>query len=295
MIGSDCFCGINNVLLNRKIYAYVVTLVMRFGPAGYPSSSKNPEDALNIIQKMGLDALEMEFVRGVKMSEAKARDIGKMAANRGIRLSAHAPYYVSFNSDNDETRKKSIDWVMDTVRVAHYLGAYIIVIHAASYGKMPETATDSVITGLTKCREMMDDEDITDVILGVETMGKIGTWGTLKEISQVMDSVSGTRPVLDVAHVHARYQGHLRTEKDMKGLMDEFFALSGDIAHFHISCIKYGDKGEISHLPLNEKEPDMSLLANVLSECNKDCTFICESPLQERDAVVFKDMFSHHS
>ncbi|MFA6709920.1 MAG: TIM barrel protein [Candidatus Methanomethylophilaceae archaeon] len=268
---------------------------MRFGPAGYPSSSKNPEDALNIVRELGLDALEIEFVRGVRMSEAKARDIGEMAVERDIRLSAHAPYYISFNSDNAETRQKSIAWVMDTVRAANNLGAYIVVIHAASYGKTPGTATDAVIDGLTKCREMMDDEGIDDVILGVETMGKTGVWGTLREISKVMDSVPGTRPVLDVAHVHARYQGFLKTEKDMRDLVDEFLALSGDIAHFHISCIRYGDKGEISHLPLSAKEPDMSLLANVLSEYDNDCTFVCESPLQERDAVVFRDMFHPRS
>jgi deoxyribonuclease-4 len=264
---------------------------MRFGPAGYPPGSKSPEDALNTIRAMGLDALEMEFVRGVRLSEEKAKEIGKMAADRDIRLSAHAPYFVSFNSDKEETREKSVGLVMDTVRAAHNLGAYIIVIHAASYGKSPETATASVITGLSKCREMMDDEGINDVILGVETMGKKGTWGTMKEISKVMDDVQGAHPVLDVAHVHARDGGWLRTEKDMRQLTDEFFGLSGDIAHFHISCIKYGDKGEISHLPLEAKDPDMQLLANVLSDSKKDCTFVCESPLQERDAAVFRDMF----
>lgn len=264
---------------------------MRFGPAGYPPDSKTPLDALNKIRDLGLDALEMEFVRGAKISEQKAKEIGQYARERDIRLSAHAPYFISFNSDKQETRDKSIDWVMDTVRAAHNLGAYLIVIHAASYGKSPDTATDSVIEGLLKCREIMDDEGIKDVILGIETMGKKGQWGTLKEISKVMDNVPGTHPVLDVAHVHARDEGWLKSEKEMKELTDEFFKLSGDIAHFHISCIKYGDKGEISHLPLEAKDPDMKYLANVLRDSEQDCTFISESPLQERDAVVFKNMF----
>ena len=77
----------------------------------------------------------------------------------------------------------------------------------------------------------------------------------------------------------------------MQDLIDDYFKLVGPIAHFHISCIKYGDKGEISHLPLEAADPDMHHLANVLRDCGRDCTFICESPLQERDAVVFKDMF----
>jgi deoxyribonuclease-4 len=264
---------------------------MRFGPAGYPEKSKDAKDALNIVKEMGLNALEMEFVRGARISEAKAKDIGEMAKERDIRLSAHAPYYVNFNSATPETREKSIPWVTDTVKAAHNLGAYIVVIHAASYGKESSKATDSVIGGLIRCKEVMDDEGIKDVILGLETMGRPATWGTLKEIGEVMDNVTGVRPVLDVAHVHARHKGSLRTENDMVSLTEEFFALAGDIPHFHISCIEYTDKGEKMHLPLSAKDPDMSLLANVLNFCEKDCTFICESPLLEEDAAVFKSMF----
>lgn len=233
----------------------------------------------------------MEFVRGARISPERAQVVGKAAKDLDIRLSCHAPYFISFNSENPETREKSIGWVMDTVHAAHNLGAYIIVIHAASYGKSPETALESVVKGLTICKEKMDDEGIKDVILGVETMGKKGQFGTLKEISKVMDELDGVRPVLDVAHVHARDVGGLKTKEDMSSLIDEFFPLCGEIAHFHISCIKYGEKGEISHLPLSSKDPDMQLLADVLENSDQDCTFICESPLIEEDAVVFRDMF----
>ncbi|MCQ2086355.1 MAG: TIM barrel protein [archaeon] len=264
---------------------------MRFGPAGYPLEDKTPLGALNTVRNLGLDALEMEFVHGVNISETKAKEIGLIAKNKDIRLSAHAPYYVSFNSDKEESRKNSVDYVMDTVRAAHNLGAYLVVIHAASYGKSPKTATDNVTRGLLKCRELMDDEKINDVILGIETMGKKGTWGTLDEISEVVDNVPNSHPVLDVAHVHARSGGCLKSEKDMRDITDRFFVLSGEIAHFHISCIKYGDKGEISHLPLVAKDPNMQYLANVLRDVKKDCTFICESPLREKDAIVFRNMF----
>jgi len=264
---------------------------MRFGPAGYPSAGKTPEGSLRYTKELGLNALEVEFVRGARISSERAKAVGEEAKKLDIRLSCHAPYFISFNSETQETREKSVQWVMDTVHAAHDLGAYIIVIHAASYGKSPETALDSVIHGLNICKEMMDDEGIKDVILGVETMGKKGQFGTLAEISKVMDSVDGVRPVLDVAHVHARGVGMLKTKSDMQALIDEFFPLCGDIAHFHISCIKYGEKGEISHLPLSEKDPDMQYLADVLSDVERDCTFICESPLIEKDAVVFRDMF----
>ena len=267
---------------------------MRFGPAGYPSAGKTPEGSLEYTRGLGLDALEVEFVRGARIKPERAQEVGAKAKALDIRLSCHAPYFISFNSDSDETREKSIGWVMDTARAAHNLGAYIIVIHAASYGKSPETALPNVIAGLSKCKDMLDDEGIRDVILGVETMGKLGQFGTLDEIGRVMESVDGVRPVLDVAHVHARGHGFLKTEQDMRELTDQFFSLAGDIAHFHISCIKYGDKGEISHLPLETKDPDLQLLANVLQDSKQECTFICESPLIEKDAVVFRDMFPQH-
>ena len=267
-------------------------MALRFGPAGYPEGSKTPQAGMDTVQSLGLDALEVEFVRGVRISEEKAKANGVLARNRGIRLSAHAPYFISFNSDKPETRDKSVDYVVDTARAAHFMGAYIIVIHAASYGKSPDTATSNVIDGLNRCKEILDSEGIRDVILGIETMGKLGQWGTLKEIAEVMDNVDGTAPVLDVAHTHARYHGSLKTEQDCKNLLDEFFPLAGDIAHFHISCIKYGDKGEISHLPLEAADPDMSVFARAVEQYDHDCTFICESPLQEKDAVFFKNMFS---
>lgn len=264
---------------------------MRFGPAGYPSAGKNPEGALEYTHGLGLDALEVEFVRGARIKPERAREIGSKARSLDIRLSCHAPYFISFNSDSEETREKSIGWVTSTAHAAHELGAYIIVIHAASYGKSPDTALRSVIDGLSKCKDQLDDEGVKDVILGIETMGKLGQFGTLDEIEAVMDAVDGVRPVLDVAHVHARGRGCLKTEADMRGLVDRFFGLAGDVAHFHISCIKYGDKGEISHLPLDTKEPDLQILADVLADSKQDCTFICESPLIEKDAVVFRDMF----
>ena len=264
---------------------------MRFGPAGYPQRSKDPRDALNIIKEKGLNALEMEFVRGARISAEKAKEIGAMAKERNIRLSAHAPYFVSFNSDTPETREKSVAWVTDTAKAAHNLGAHIIVIHAASYGKEPAKATSSVIAGLIKCKEVMDDENISDVTLGLETMGRPATWGTLKEIEEVMRDVDGTRPVLDVAHVHARDNGCLRTKDDMSRLIDEFIPLAGAMPHFHISCIEFTAKGERMHLPLSARSPDMSMLAEVMDGRDEDCTFICESPLLEEDAAVFRNMF----
>ena len=264
---------------------------MRFGPAGYPPEGKDAFGSLEYTRSIGLDALEVGLVRGARMAEERALKIGEKAKELDIRLSCHAPYYISFNSDKPETRKRSVEWVMDTARTAHLMGAYLITIHAASYGKKPETALDSVIEGLIICKDNMDNEGIDDVILGVETMGKQSQFGTLDEIEKVMEEVDGVRPVLDVGHVHARGVGALKTKEDMQNLVDRFLPMCGDIAHFHISGIEYGDKGEKKHLTLDSKEPDMQLLADIMNDHAGDCTFICESPEITKDALLFKSMF----
>ena len=136
---------------------------MRFGPAGYPSEGKTPKGALEYTRSLGLDALEVEFVRGARISPERAAEVGAKAKELDIRLSCHAPYFISFNSDSEETRAKSVDWVTSTARAAHHLGAYLIVIHAASYGKHPEAALQSVVDGLIKSKDVLDDEGIKDV------------------------------------------------------------------------------------------------------------------------------------
>ena len=78
---------------------------MRFGPAGYPAvgNKSDPEKSLQYTRELGLDALEVEFVRGARITEERAKSIGQIAKNLDIRLSCHAPYFISFNSETPET------------------------------------------------------------------------------------------------------------------------------------------------------------------------------------------------
>ncbi|MDD1767894.1 MAG: TIM barrel protein, partial [Methanomassiliicoccales archaeon] len=136
-------------------------IVFYVGPAGYPIGSRNPIDAVERIGKMGLNALEVQFVRQARMEENKARSIGSKARELGVLLSAHAPYYINFNSVNRATVNKSTEWVLKAARIGDMMGAWVIVIHAASYsGKSKKTATKAVARGLKKCGRIMEDEGL---------------------------------------------------------------------------------------------------------------------------------------
>lgn len=264
--------------------------MIRIGPAGYPPGSRDPGEAIETVASLGLSAMELQFGRGVRMDLDRAAAIGRHAFSAGVRLSAHAPYYINFHSQSQETREKSIGWVMDTVRVCHRLNASPAVIHAASYGKDREGSTDSVIDGLCQCLEIMDREGIRNVRLGLEAMGKKSSWGTLDELEDAVRALDHALPVLDLAHLHARYGGGLDSEDKIREVLRRGRRMSDGPLHIHISGIEFGDRGERKHLPLDSGSPDMRLLLAPLKELEGDVTVIVESPRQEKDAVWFQGL-----
>lgn len=283
-----------NCLLKDQSRIYYIESIMRvmlyFGPAGYPEGSKSPIDALEIVHRLGLNALEVQFVRQARMEERKARSFGSRAEELGILLSAHAPYYINFNSVKRTTVNKSVEWVLRTARIADQMGAWVIVFHAASYsGKSPRRATNAVIRGLQRCKELMEEEGLNSK-LGLETMGKEGTWGTLAEIGEVIKVVEGVVPVVDFGHIHARSNGYFGSAGDFREIIDEVEAIYDDHMHCHFSCIEYTDAGEKRHLPLAAKDPDFSFLAEVLTGIHRNATVISETPLLEKDALRMKNM-----
>ncbi len=245
-------------------------------------------DAVERVKRLGLDALEVEFVRGVRMRETNARDLGRRARELDVSLTAHAPYYINLNSDDQEKRERSVDRIVATGNAASAMGAWLIVVHAATYmGRDPSLATRAVIEGLSLAREALDECGGRRVTIGLETMGKRAVWGTLDEIAEVMTEVSGVMPVLDVAHVHARYGGILRTRADFDDLIIEYGSMVGR-AHLHMSGIEFGGRGEMRHLPLGD--PDPIIFMDAIRSSFVDATVIVETPDPSAGALLLKDL-----
>jgi len=265
--------------------------MLYFGPAGIPEGAGTSEEGIRLVRKMGLDALEVEFVRGVRMGQPEAKRLGELAAQLGVRLSAHAPYFINLNSKKPETIESSKVHILATMKAARDLDAKIIVVHAGFYSGMDsDGATGIILDGVRECREQADDEGCADVVLGLETMGKRASWGTIPEIKRVMGSVRRVAPVVDFAHMHARGQGCLRTREDFQRIIDDFEQLGAPFMHCHFTGIEYGQAGERRHLEVASAAPDFALLAPLLLGKGYDITLICESPLLEKDALLMKEM-----
>ncbi len=271
---------------------------LRFGTAGVPISAKDgsTESGVLRIRELGLDAMEVEFVHGVRMKEEKAAKVGKIAQMEGVFLSCHAPYYINLNSKEEEKVIASKARIIQTARIAKLLGASSVVFHPAFYlDSPPETVMQKVLLALIEVREELDRED-NQVILRPETTGKPTHFGDLQETIRLAKEIPGILPCIDFGHVHARGNGLYNSYDEFCAILDETAEEIGDIwvnnAHIHISGIEYSAKGEKKHLILQESDLHYDQLLKALLSFGIKGTVICESPNMETDTLIIRDAYS---
>ena len=112
----------------------------KFGPAGACERSaaekiKSTEKLIEWIAANGLTAFEYQCGRGVMVKEPKARLFKQKAEECGIKLSIHAPYFISLASPEEEKRLNSIRYIFESARAADWMGADRIVVHPGGLGK----------------------------------------------------------------------------------------------------------------------------------------------------------------
>ncbi len=257
---------------------------VRIGTAGIPGvcKGKSTLDGVKCVSDLGLDAFEIAFVRGVYLTPESAKKVGDCAKKYNISLSCHAPYYINLASTNPSVIDKSKKFISDTLKIADVMGAKIAVVHAGFYMGQPKSQVFELIKNA--CLEFKSKTK-----LGIETMGRQKQFGTVDEVAQLVEECGNVSPVIDFAHIHARTNGGLKTKEDFKTILDKFETLGVSPIHCHMTGIKYNDGNEKHHLPLSSFEPDFRLLAEILRDNEYDATIICESPLMEQDALLFKE------
>ncbi len=254
------------------------------GPAGIPLSAKGKGIVRGIkrVSELGLSALELQFGHGVNIGLELAKKAGETAKEEGIRLSVHAPYFINLNSEKEGVVEESKKRLLKSAEIAEAAGAGIVVFHAGFYsGKTGHEAAKTIKENLIDVREKCPE----NVMLGVETMGKKSSFGTLEEIRIVCGK--GIVPVLDFAHIHARGR-RLDSRESIQELFDEYERIFSKFLHAHFTGIVYGPSGEKYHVPIEEGEPDFSLLAPFLKSRKYPCTVISESPLLDEDSLRMK-------
>ena len=227
-----------------------------FGPGGnslsfYASGKKSTVDAPKWIADFGLDCYEYQAGKGLFGSDETFKKIGEEAKNNNIRMSLHAPYYISLSGIETEKRLKSIDYITKSVKAAELMNAELIVIHTGSASKISrEEAVTLAKDTMTKALEAVGN---TSVTLALETMGKLNQLGTLEEVLDICSIDKRLCPVVDFGHLNARNVGSLFTTVDdyrrvFNSIAEKLGDKYADTLHCHFSKIEYTNAGEKKHL-----------------------------------------------
>ncbi len=277
----------------------------KFGPAGtsdsfaqmgYKSSNKVPE----YINKMGLDTFEYQCGKGVKTGEETARRFGKLASDHNVELSIHAPYYISLSSVEEEKRNNSIGYILQSARLADFMGAKRIIIHSGSCSKISrEEALELAKDTIKRAKEQCDAEGLSHIVLCPETMGKVNQLGDLNEVMELCKVHDEIIPCIDFGHLNARSFGEIKGIKQYEDIINTIENKLGldraKVFHSHFSKIEYSMKGgEVRHLTFEDTQygPDFEPLMEVVAKKNLSPIFICESRgTQAEDAQMMKKYY----
>jgi deoxyribonuclease-4 len=267
-----------------------------FGTAGIPLSTQPSStiDGIKRIAELGLGCMELEFVQGVYLSEEDAYLVAKTAADCGVRLSAHAPYFINFNAHEPRKLRASQGILLKAARIAAICGARNLVFHAGFYlGDTPQETYQTVKKYLAEVVAQLKQED-TSIWLRPEVSGKASQFGSVTELTELCSELEGMAPCIDFAHWHAR-TGGFNSYPEFASVLEQIQGKLGraslDDMHIHISGIAYGAKGEQRHLMLEESDLKYIELLQALKDYGVSGTAICESPNLEEDALLLKESY----
>ena len=264
---------------------------LRFGPAGVPHRAKGKDiiEALKVVKALGLDAMELEFVRGIWLKPEKARVVKEVAKELDIWLTAHAPYYINLAAKEEAKVEKSIRYIIDSARVLYLAGGWSVVFHPGWYMKRsPSLVYEKVKQALSRVIETLKQEGI-DVWIRPETMELKSKFGDLDEVIRLSQELDMVLPCIDFAHL--RYREGWNSKEEFRYILEKIekelgrFAL--DNMHIHISGIKLDKRG--THLNLNESDLRWQEILEVLKEFNVKGVVISESPNLEDDGMMMRD------
>ena len=261
--------------------------MIRFGISGLPPDG---DDAgfLDDLAKRGHTAFEFAFTSGFPWKEKRCEAFGRLAAERGIAISIHAPYFAILTSDDPEKAKLTRSALEHTMKLGHAFGSRVIVAHTGYVKKrtpaqLHELAAESLEVIEPKVRHL-------GVALGLEVGGTDRAFGTLGDIALIAGRFSFVHPVVDWAHVHAMSGGALTTKDNFLGvfgfLRDNFPGWALDPLHCQFTDNEFGHAGEIRHLPYGQGTLRVTPLVEAAVEAGMRLTLISEAREKSSHAAI---------
>lgn len=275
---------------------------LKFGPAGFgetiieiPKNSKNPTgDAVLGVSKLGLEALEIEFVRSVYLKNSpieKLNEIKNNSIEKDVNISIHAPYFINLNALEEQKIINSHRYILDSLNVGHEINSKVVVCHIGYFLKQEPK---KVLENISHEISLIEDKYKGDTKLGIELTGKKTQVGSIEEIFYFIDKhPKFVMPVIDFAHQHARENGYFKDKKNISLFFEKLKSYPETFKniHIHMSGIAYSEKGERHHLPFREADFPYKEILEKLKDNKANGTVICESPEIVEDALFLKEVY----
>ena len=262
--------------------------MISYGYSGLPPAGVPDADFLDGLLERGHQAFELAFTRGFPWKEKRCTRFAVEAADRGIRLSIHAPYFAVLTMADEDRAKQCRAAVEHTIKLGAELDARVVVAHLGSRrGEEPGVLLDRMRVHLDWIGAKVSG---LGVGLGLETTGRVSHMGSLGDIALLSDEFPFVRPVVDWAHVHAISQGGLVSVKAFAAvfafLRENFPAWKVDPLHTQFSDVLYGEMGEIRHLPYGDGTLRVEPLIRAARAAGMRMTVISESrDTRSHDAI----------
>lgn len=267
---------------------------LKFAPAGIPIQCEGTStiEGIECCAKLGLRAMEMEFVQGVRMREEQAKEIKKTAERLDVSLSSHAPYFVNFCSLEEEKIANTKRHIFESAKITAIAGGRITVFHPGYYQKLSKDDAYKIAKkNLISIHEKIESNGLK-IILGAETVGKKSQFGGFDEVVRLSEELGFVSPVIDFSHLHARRDFNIKGETEYLTIFNELEKRLGNYVrnfHSHFSEINYSEKGERNHLPIGSNgEPPFKPLLKVIKENGYGGTIVCETPKLDIDALIMQ-------
>ncbi|CAN5740576.1 hypothetical protein BH23ACT5_BH23ACT5_16220 [soil metagenome] len=264
------------------------------GISALPPEGADDGQFLDGLASEGYGALELPFVTDFPWKEKRCREFAAVAADRGIRLSVHAPYFATLTPEDPERGVQCLAALEHTMKLGRALQAPIIVAHGgATHDEDPATLMDRVRERLERIAPKVEN---LGVGLGLETAGKDSAWGTLGDIALVAEEFSFVRPVVDWAHLHAVTGAGLTSVEAfaqvLEFLRSRFPGWMIDPLHCQFTDNLVGAKGEVKHLPYGEGTLRVGPLVEAASAVGMGMVVISEARDHASHAAIAAEIRS---
>lgn len=269
---------------------------LRFGTAGIPLCAKGftTADGIKAVKKLGLDAMELEFVHSVNISEENAPKVKEAAEENDVALTCHGQYYINMNAEEKAKLEASKKRLLNAARTAGMCGAVSVAFHPGFYMKaMKEEAYRKVKAAIAEVVEKLE-QDGNKIWVSPETTGKHSQFGNLSEVLRLSQELEQVQPCIDYAHLRAR--DGTNSAKEFARVLEETEKALGKEAlkrmHIQFSGVNFSEKGELNHLPLKDCDINYGEIARTWRDFRIGGIAISESPNIEKDALLMKRAYN---